>query len=373
MKQSIRPMKTVFDMETQDPDDYLTLLLLLGHPKVNLVAVTITPGSAYQVGLVKRTLALFGREDVRVGANNITHPKSCVSSWHERAYGEITPDGEAEEAGALLAEVCDGDTTLITGAPLKNLGEAMKHPNFTLGRWVAQGGFAGEGVVPADKQLPKFKGMKTVATFNFNGAPQAALRAFEHEGIGERRCVSKNVCHGVVYTEQVHQWLEPRSKGARHLEMIWQGMEAYLAKKRARMASALPRVLSEEDLSTTPEVRLIMRGSEARVVPLEDALAAARSERLSLLVVDDRQSPCVARAGVVKASADEHEHTYGKKFHDPLAACCAIDPSIGEWAEVELYRERGQWGSRLRPGSGTKIIVDYDHERFLEVFSMHPV
>ena len=32
----------VWDMETGDPDDFLTLLLLLGHPQVNLKAVTVT-------------------------------------------------------------------------------------------------------------------------------------------------------------------------------------------------------------------------------------------------------------------------------------------------------------------------------------------
>ena len=47
----------VWDMETMDPDDYLTLLLLLGHPQVNLKAVTITPGSQHQVGFVRAALA----------------------------------------------------------------------------------------------------------------------------------------------------------------------------------------------------------------------------------------------------------------------------------------------------------------------------
>ena len=55
----------------------------------------------------------------------------------------------------------------------------------------------------------------------------------------------------------------------------------------------------------------------------------------------------------------------GKKFHDPLAACCALDEAIGTWAEVELYREKGEWGARLCPGSGTWIITGYDPERFV--------
>jgi len=53
------------------------------------------------------------------------------------------------------------------------------------------------------------------------------------------------------------------------------------------------------------------------------------------------------------------------------AACCAIDPSIATWAEVELYREKGEWGSRLSPGSGLEIITDHDHEKFVSVLTEH--
>ena len=38
-------INVVWDMETGDPDDFLTLLFLIGHPKVNLKAVTVTPGT----------------------------------------------------------------------------------------------------------------------------------------------------------------------------------------------------------------------------------------------------------------------------------------------------------------------------------------
>ena len=32
---------------------------------------------------------------------------------------------------------------------------------------------------------------------------------------------------------------------------------------------------------------------------------------------------------------------------------------------MELYRERGEWGAYLLPGSGIRIIVGYDHEKFM--------
>ena len=285
-------INVVWDMETGDPDDFLTLLLLLGHPKVNLKAVTITPGTPDQVGLVRAALAWFER-DIPVGAYHIKHNKSCVSWWHYKVYGEIPPSVEAEPAAKILLEYCDKETTLITGGPLKNLGAAIalakadKH-NFQIGRLVAQGGFAGEGVVPADIQLPKFKGMVTCATYNFNGDPYSALATLNYQGIGTRRFVSKNVCHRVIYDLAMHEVLRGVKDKSQSLALIYQGMDAYLNKR--------PR---------------------------------------------------------------------GKKFHDPLTACCAIDESIGTWAEVELYRKGGKWGARLSPGSKTWIITDYNHDKFV--------
>lgn len=319
-------LDVVWDMETGDPDDFLTLLFLLGHPDVNLKAVTVTPGTPDQVGVVRRALEWFGRA-IPVGAHNLEHlPPSirnggapgdgrhgprgvCVSSWHYKAYGDIPPSRDAEPGGELLHAVCDESTTLITGAPLKNLGAAMQRPGFRLGRLVAQGGFAGEGVVPPELQLPKFRNMVTCPTYNLNGDPRSALAALEHPGIGTRRFVSKNVCHGVVYDHGVHARVTALKDVSLSHRLIWRGMEEYLKKSKHRRA------------------------------PMQGEGAALEPE--------------------------------GKKFHDPLAACCAIDEAIGTWAEVELYRASGGWGARPCPGSNTWIIIDHDRERFLRTFFAH--
>ncbi len=299
-------MDVVWDMETGDPDDFLTLLLLLGHPRVRLKGVTITPGTPDQVGVVRHALALFGR-DIPVGAFNLDHvPRSaagdgrhgrrglCVSSWHYAAYGEMPPSRDAVPAPALLRELCDDDTTLVTGGPLKNLGAALKLGGFRLGRLVVQGGFAGDGVVPPERQLAKFRGMTTCPTYNLNGDPKSALAVIATTAIASKRFVSKNVCHGVVYDADLHARFAAVKQHSQSLALIHQGMQTYL-----------------------------------------------------------------------------DESPDGKKFHDPLAACCAIDPSIGEWAEVELYRENGQWGSRLAPGSGVQIIIGYDRARFVDTLTAY--
>ena len=146
-----KKMPFVWDMETSDPDDFMTLLLLLGHPRVDLRAVTITPGTPEQVGLVRWALRALGR-DIPVGARDLDHGKDCVSAWHYKAYGKMEPSRDAEPAAELLLRVLDAETTLVTGAALKNRGavlrkvDAQEGATFALGRLFIQGGFAGEGV-----------------------------------------------------------------------------------------------------------------------------------------------------------------------------------------------------------------------------------
>ena len=286
----------VWDMETSDPDDYLTLLLLLEHPKVRLKAVTVTPGTSYQVGLVRRTLSEFGM-NIPVGAFDIGYPKKCVSEWHEKVYGEICPSGDADDAATVLYENCDETTTLITGAPLKNIGRAIRrsHENsskFSVGRMFIQGGFAGVGVVPDNLQLEKFCGRTTCPTYNLNGDIQSACAVLNYPGIAIRRFVSKNVCHRVRYDRALHERFLSLNALRKNQEWILRGMEYYLSR-----------------------------------------------------------------------------HPEGKKLHDPLAACCAINESIGTWAEVELFYNQGEWGSRLQTGTNTWIIIDYDYDLFIETLT----
>ena len=51
----------ISDMETGDPDDLITLLLLLNNPQVNLKAVTCYEGSSIQIGLINYIISLSDR------------------------------------------------------------------------------------------------------------------------------------------------------------------------------------------------------------------------------------------------------------------------------------------------------------------------
>jgi len=265
------------------------LILLLGHSEVNLKAVTITPGAEDQIGLVRKVLKDF-KADIPIGAFNIGHPKKCVSGWYHKVYGEFVPSKDAELGADVIYNNCNEDTTIITGAPLKNLGFAIeKYPDLIAGRLVAQGGFAGQGVVPEDKQLDKFKGRLTCPTYNFNGAPGFAQTVLNFDGIKVKKFVSKNVCHGVYYNNELHKEIEIIKNKPKYLELIYSCMNKYLQKK-----------------------------------------------------------------------------SDGKKFHDPLAACAAINEDIITWKEVKLFRDKGEWGAKLCKGSNIWISIDYNRRKFVK-------
>jgi inosine-uridine nucleoside N-ribohydrolase len=347
----------VWDMETGDPDDFITLLLLLGHPQVNLRGVTITPGTPDQVGVVRAALAWFGRS-IPVGSFNIDHqPPSggaCVSSWHYKAFGEMPPSRDAVPGPDLLRELCNASTTLVTGGPLKNLGAAIRRPGFTLGRLVVQGGFAGEGVVPPERQLAKFRGLVTCPTYNLNGDPSSALAVLACREIAAKRFVSKNVCHGVLYDAKLHAHVASLRDRSKSLELIWRGMETLHDKTPLRNAEI-----------TSAIVRLVGADKQLATMPLADALARAAASTLDLVAVSTDDVP------VCRLLPAETVDRSAKKFHDPLAACCAIDESIATWAEVELFRTHGEWGARLSPGSGVHIITDYDRAKFVATLTAH--
>lgn len=283
----------IYDMETQDPDDLFALAICASHPSINLRAVCVTPGSPRQIGLIKHALKQLDKPDVEVGSFNFSHPKECISPWWEKFLGHTFFTAEECPEGW---EVCDRvlhdfpDATLVTGAPLKNLGAFLQaYDIFNLTQWVAQGGFAGDSVVPEEYRLEKFNGMETCPTFNFNGDPKSALLALQSENIHERRLISKNVCHGLVYDHTMHDRMKEHKDKSIGLDFIYRGMENSLSK-----------------------------------------------------------------------------HSDGKKFHDPLAVCAAINPEIIEYREVEVYRAKGKWGSRLQKGTNTWISIKADHDLFFD-------
>ena len=224
-------MNILFDMETNDPDDMMTLCWLASHPKIKLRGLTVMPGTPAQLGLIKKVLELTAHEPIPIGSWNFEHEKDCVSKVHFDWLGAAIEGVKSHGPGfELISELIAAypDLQIITGAPLKNFKEIASSMKLT--RWVAQGGFAGDNVVPEAYRLEKFAGRITCPTFNFNGDYKTALAMLENPNIEEKRLVSKNVCHGMVYDQDWQERIYPHRHQSAGLELIYKGMELYLAK-----------------------------------------------------------------------------------------------------------------------------------------------
>lgn len=282
---NVLPIKVIYDMETNDPDDAFTLCLLASHPRIDLKAITITPGSPYQVGIVKHILKKL-ENDIPVGVYKPDYHKNCVSYFHYKWLGEIGPAKHDGKGCDVLKDIWEPDVIPITGGPLGNLQDFLKYkPKFKT--MVIQGGFAGDNIVPSEYRLDKFAGKIICPTFNFNANINAAKDVLAYNDVERRFLVSKNVCHGVCYDQELHEQVGKNKDSYPGLSMIYKGMEIYLNKKPT-----------------------------------------------------------------------------GKLFHDLLAACVAIDKDICNFKEVEIYREKGQWGSRLKDNSKTFISISVDKDKF---------
>ncbi|MGI5170263.1 nucleoside hydrolase [Spirillospora sp. CA-253888] len=224
----------LLDLETQDPDDVLTLCLVAGHPRVRLRAVSVTPGSDDQVGLIRHVLERLGHAHVPVGARDPGTGRPYVSGFHRRWLGgwrPAAPDGTPEEvlSAALRSHP---DAVVLTGGPVGNLRRLLETPGVRLARWVAQGGFAGDRLVAPEHRLAKFAGRDSCPTFNFNGDPPAALHALDAQApIGRRELVSKNVTHGVAYDRDFHDRLAPHRDRTAGLSLVHEAMEVYLRRR----------------------------------------------------------------------------------------------------------------------------------------------
>lgn len=253
----------LFDMESNDPDDVMTLCMLSTHPRVNLRAVTCMPGGAEQVGLIHYVLKRTEHEPIPIGAYNPDFEKNCVSGFHHKWLGNWKAIKAEQKGYEVINEMIQKypKLNILTGGPLKNFRRL--DPELKIHRWVGQGGFAGDNIVPPSLRLAKFAGMKTCPTFNFNGDPKTALKLLESPNIQTRHLVSKNLCHGVVYNRKVHEWMHPHRDRSAGVQLIYKGMDKYLARKEKKFHDPLAAcALIEPEIFKFKEVELYRSGGK---------------------------------------------------------------------------------------------------------------
>lgn len=232
--------------------------------------------------------AAFGRENSKMKKNS--HSMNCVP------------------AAKVLADCSGNDVNLLTGGPLTNIAAALeKFPNCSFRKWVAQGGFAGKGVVAHDNQLQKFRGLTTCPTTNFGIDPDAALTCLESDRLGCKIMVGKNVCHDprASYNLGFQERLAAAISGCSN------GGPSMQSRHRARALGLMQRAM-------------ISYGKQKQ---LHDPLALA-------VCVD---------------------------------ACVADLTEVRPFCQRRTKSDRGrgvEWGATLEPGSGIWAAVAFDESRF---------
>ncbi|CAF3955704.1 unnamed protein product [Rotaria sp. Silwood1] len=178
-----------------------------------LKAVTVVPGTPDQIDFLRYVLDRFGRNDLPLGVFDM-NAKPALSKFHLKIYDNmsIKESREVLDGSDVLLTYCDEKTILICGGPLKNVAKAIQTGRFKFGRLVVQGGFAGDNIVPKEKRLSKFNGRITCPTFNLGADIKATKIVLDYNDIKEKYFVSKNVCHGVLYTKDTHKKLEKNQR-----------------------------------------------------------------------------------------------------------------------------------------------------------------
>jgi inosine-uridine nucleoside N-ribohydrolase len=225
-------VELAFDMETKDPDDALTLAIIATHPAVSLDAVTVNPGTREQIGVVRRILARAGAEDVAIGARDSAARTDAVSAFHRDWLGATTPADPDAPAHELLAGTLARrpDTVILSGAPLHNVRDLLRHhAGVRVRRWVAQGGFAGDNLVPASQRLDKFAGRTASESHNFGANKKATLAVLADPRVELRQLVGKNVTHGVAWDAGLQRRIAALEGATPGLRLAQEAMSVLLA------------------------------------------------------------------------------------------------------------------------------------------------
>lgn len=226
----IKKMKNViFDMETGDPDDLITLLMLLNNPDINLKAVTCYEGSPVQIGLIEHVIGLSGKTISVAGWNS---ENKELNNYYADVVGTWKPSNSKITPVELLTKELTEDTLLLTGAPLTNIAAFLnQNPERKITKMTTQGGYLGE-LVPELKRLEKFKNRKSIRTYNLTNDTDAFNTVNYSTQIADLTYVTKDLCHGFLYLPEIHDSIDFKNDAVSQL--LKKALNFYASKKVAK-------------------------------------------------------------------------------------------------------------------------------------------
>ena len=234
-------------METdigRDLDDFIALCYFI-DAGVDICLITISPGDPDQVALTKFLLKECGLI-IPVGVSSVDRNKRSIGGTHVELLNKYQYTGTEKHDGLgsqLLFDILKTEENIeyFGCGPLDSIG-AVFGDKFYLERDLVhaapypkkvtvQGGYVSyeylekHGITPQVK-LDKFVGKEFVPTFNLCGNVDAAKHVLEMPI--EKRFISKNVCHTIVYENTMHAVMcsvRPKSRAG---ELLREVMGMYL-------------------------------------------------------------------------------------------------------------------------------------------------
>lgn len=246
-------MNVLFEMETGDPDDLITLLLLLANPNVQLRGINCWQGSPAQIGLINYVLSLA---DLNIPVGGLNSPEPAQLSAY---YRNIVGYWKHMKADINPNEVLDfvltnyPDTHILTGAPLTNLGNFVEKTNKNINKVTTQGGYLGEII---KNPIDKFKNVKSIRTYNLSSDTEAFLKVDKADCIKNLTYVTKDLCHDFLYTPSIHNTINFGSTPLK--QFLKRCLEHYAnqGKEKAMHDSLAMLYMLSSDIGTTIPINM---------------------------------------------------------------------------------------------------------------------
>lgn len=200
-----------------DPDDLFAICYLISAG-VDIKAITVVPGDLDQIAILRLICDEVGL-DIPIGSKNPKSEKMSSGSIHHQLLKKYkrslqsTADGDGCE---IILDVFERhpDAELYIIGPPTNVGRALRDkPDLKIKRSMFQGGFVPYHVHRPKEVLEKFEGKAWVPSFNPNGDRKSTMRYIEAD-IEDRRFVSKNLCHTILFTSDINKEVEPKDRAS---------------------------------------------------------------------------------------------------------------------------------------------------------------
>jgi inosine-uridine nucleoside N-ribohydrolase len=216
----------------RDPDDYFALLYLISTG-INIKAICISPGDPDQIAVARFLCEKLG-VDCPIGAGKPDRDKSSCSGFHTALLKRHGAPLKAEADGLgkdIINDYYGSEDDLFLCGPLNSVGKYLRmYPCRVHKKVTMQGGFLGYHLHTHDcPKLEKFIGKSEVPTFNLNGDKKGG-EAFIKAPIEDRKFVSKNVCHTIVYDTKIHKYVKSVPPNNFASQLLREGMDLYLEK-----------------------------------------------------------------------------------------------------------------------------------------------